>query len=138
MVRNWIAVVVMAVVVVSGCSSDGGSDAAPLPKLTRKDWTPAGLATARATVDTITQALPGQCADLGVGDISALPANMQIVHSTIEPTAQMTCTVNDEVVEISVFESAHDRDRFVDDRSSGLCRLAKAQAKKHKSRFIFP
>jgi hypothetical protein len=37
-----------------------------------------------------------------------------------------------------VFASARDRERFVDDRSTGLCRLAKAQAKKYKSRLQFP
>jgi hypothetical protein len=139
MVRRSVVVVVLAIaLVIAGCSSDGGSDAAPLPQLTRKDWTPAGLATARATVGAITQGLPGQCTDAGVSDFSALASNMQMVHSTIEPTAQMTCNVNDEVVEISVFATTRDRDRFVDDRSNGLCRLAKAQAEKHKSRFVFP
>ena len=106
MVRSWVAVVVVAVVVgVAGCSSDGGSSASP-PKLSRKDWTPAGLATARATTDAITTAFPGQCADASVSDFSSLSFGMEQVHSTIEPTAQMTCTVNDEVVEVSVFATA--------------------------------
>jgi hypothetical protein len=139
MVRKWVVSVAVAVVALglTGCSSDGGSSTAP-PKLTRKDWTPAGVATAKATAAAIAQAIPGQCADAGVSDFSQLAFGMERVNSKIVPTAQMTCNVNDEVVEISVFVNAGDRDRFVDDRSEGLCRLATAQAKKYKSRLTFP
>jgi hypothetical protein len=139
MVRKWVVPALVAVVALglTGCDSGGGSTAAPV-KLTRKNWTPGGLATAQATVAALTQALPGQCVDAGVSDFAQLPNAMQVVHSTVEPTAQMTCNVNDEVVEITVFANARDRDRFVNDRSTGLCTLARAQAKKYKSRFVFP
>jgi len=139
MVRKWVVTAVVAVLALglTGCDSGGGSTAAPV-KLTRKDWTPSGLATAKATTAAIAQALPGQCADASVSDFSQLPNAMEVVHSTVEPTAQMTCTVNDEVVEFTVFESTRDRDRFVDDRSTGLCKLARAQAKKYKSRVTLP
>ena len=142
MVRKWVlaAVAMVLMLGVAGCSSGGGSSAGnePLPKLTRKNWTPGGLATAKATTDAIAAGVPGQCADAAVSDISRFPFGMQQVHSKIVPTAQMTCTVNDEVVEISVFETTQDRDRFVDDRSTGLCRLAKAQAVKYKKALQFP
>jgi hypothetical protein len=139
MVRRWSAIVsVVLVVGLAACSSDGGSSADALPKLTRKDWTKAGLATAKATTAAIAAGIAGQCADPGVSDINQLPFGMQQVRSKIVPTAQMTCDVNDEVVEISVFATKRERDRFVSDRSTGLCRLAKAQAVKYKSRLTFP
>jgi hypothetical protein len=142
MVRRWVAISAIAVVVVlAGCSSDGGSSASSdfhLPKLAGKDWTPAGLATAKATTDAIARALPGQCAEANVADFSQIGFGMEQVRSRIIPTAQTTCDVNDESVEITVFADQHDRDRFVDDRSTGLCRIAAAQQKKYKARATFP
>src|SRR4051794_3092515 len=137
MVRNWIAVVV-TVLGLAGCSSSGGSAAFELPKLQGKDWTPAGLATAKAASDAIAAAMPGQCAEAGVSNFGDLAFGMERVRSRVIPTGQMTCDVNGEVVEISTFTTARERDRFVDDRSTGLCRLAKAQAKRYKARLAFP
>src|SRR6185312_8170991 len=70
MVRRWVALAAALVIVVgvAGCSSGGGSSAAA-PKLTRKAWTPAGLATAKAATDKIAAAIPGQCADPTVSQI---------------------------------------------------------------------
>jgi hypothetical protein len=139
MARKWVVVAVAAAVVVAGCSSGGGGgNDFTLPKLAGRDWTPAGLATAHATVDTLVKAFPGQCADAAVADFSQIGFGMEQVRSRIVPTAQMTCTVNDEVVEISVFANRKDRDRFMDDRVTGLCRLAAAQAEKYKARPNFP
>jgi hypothetical protein len=139
MVRRWVAgaAAVLVVLGVAGCSSDGGSSAAT-PTITRKAWTPAGLATAKAATDKIAAAIPGQCTDAAASDISRFAFGMQQVHSTIVPVAQVNCTVNTEVVEINVFASTRDRDRFLDDRATGLCRLALAQAEKYKGKLTFP
>jgi hypothetical protein len=140
MARKWVVAAIVAVAVaITGCSSGGGGgDSFTLPKLAGRNWTPAGLATAHATVDAVVKAFPGQCADDAVADFSQIGYGMQQVRSRVVPTAQMTCTVNDEVVEISVFANRKDRDRFMDDRTTGLCRLAAGQAKKYKSRPNFP
>jgi hypothetical protein len=83
----------------------------------------------------------GVGAELGAERIdngNRLAFGMEQVRSRVVPTAQMTCNVNDEVVEVSVFANQRDRDRFVSDRSAGLCRLAIAQAAKYKKGFTFP
>ena len=143
MVRRWVAVAAVAVVVVlAGCSSDGGSSASSdfkLPDLTGKDWTPAGLATAKATTDAIAQALPGQCADAAVTNFADLAFGMEQVRTKIIPTGQMTCDVNDEVVEITVFaEPSAIATASWTTAPPGLCRIAAAQQKKYKARATFP
>jgi hypothetical protein len=141
MVRKWVVTAAVAAVALglAGCSSDGGSASDfKLPKFARKDWTAAGLTTAKATTDAVVAAMPGQCADAAVSPFGDIAAAMEAVHSKVLPTAQMTCDVNDEVVEVTVFANRRDRDQFVADRSQGLCGLAKAQAVKYKSRLTFP
>jgi hypothetical protein len=138
MVRKWsvVAGLVVVALVIAGCDSGGGSTA--LPKLDRKDWTTAGLAAANETAAKVTQAMPGQCADPGPNDFSLFPLSMKQFHSTVVPTGQVLCDVNGETVEISAFATAGQRDRYVSDRSNGICTRAKEQAEKHKQPLGFP
>ena len=137
MVRNWFvtALTVAMVAVGAGCSSNSGSSA--LPKLTRKDWTRAGLAEVNAAAAAITRAEPGQCANGAPNDFAQFPISMKALHSRVVPTGQLLCDVDGETVEITAFASVRDRDRYLDDRSTGICARAKAQAVEHKQPNIF-
>jgi hypothetical protein len=139
MVRRWsvVAGLVMLAVVTAGCDG-GGSGSTTLPTLPRKDWTRTGLAAANAIAARIDKALPGQCANPAPNDFSQFPISMKQFNSSVVPTGQVLCDVNGETVEISVFSAAADRDRFVSDRSNGVCRRAKEQAAQHKQPLSFP
>lgn len=139
MVRKWsvVAGLVVAAVVIAGCDS-GGSSSTALPKLDRKDWTSAGLAAATETAKKIDAAMPGQCTTPTPNDFSKFPISMKAFHSPVVPNAQVLCEVNGESVEISVFSTPAQRDRYVTDRSKGICTKAKEQAVKYKKPLAFP
>ena len=135
MVHRWVAsAAVFAVlgVVVAGCSSD-----AAVPQTTRRNWTKAGLQQTRDLAASIGKALPGQCADATPNDFSQFPVSMKQFKSDVVPTGQVLCDVNGELVEISVFANSRERDRYLEDRSTGICTQAKRVAKKANQPLLF-
>jgi len=137
MVRKaFVAGLSLLALVGAGCSSDSGSSATSFPTTARKNWTTAGLAQAHATADALARAIPGQCTDAADNDFTRFPLSMKQFNSPVVPTGQLLCTINDETVEISAFANAKDRDRYVDDRSTGICARAAEMAKKDKKPFL--
>ena len=135
MVHRWVASAAVCAalgVVVAGCSSEAG-----VPKPTRLDWTKAGLQQTSDLAASIGKALPGQCADAVPNDFAQFPVSMKQFKSDVVPTGQVLCEVNGELVEISVFASSRDRDRYLEDRSTGICTQAKRVAKKANQPLLF-
>lgn len=125
--------VVGLVIAIGGCSSGSSGGGKPaIPKLDRTSWTKAGTSQAEALAADIAKAVPGQCADAVMNDFAMFPLSMQRFESTVVPLGQLTCNVNDEVVEVTVLASAKDRDRYITDRSEGICRAAARQSKRYK------
>ena len=134
MVKSWASTATACALAVAGCSSthDNG-----LPKLDRKDWTPAGITAAAAAAAKIERAVPGECKDPAPNDFSQFPISLKRFNSKVVPLGQSLCNVHDETVEISVFATAKERDRYIDDRSKGICKAATEIAQDAKKPLVF-
>ncbi len=134
MVRTWAATATACAIAAAGCSSNGSS---ALPKLDRKDWTPAGMVAVNAAAAKIAAVIPGGCANPGPNDFTQFPISMKRFHSKVVPLGQALCDADGETLELSVFASATERDRYIDDRSIGICKAAAQIAKETHKPLVF-
>lgn len=123
-----LAVVTLAA---SACSSSGGSGAVTVPDAVDrvpKEWSAGAVTDIQDLAERLAAVRAGECGDfklMPTADFANTIVSMQI--ATVIPRAVGACTIGGENVEIVLFKSTADRDRFVDERRERICTIAARQ-----------
>lgn len=122
------AVAAMAITLAGLLAACGGDDSAGRPELQPlpERWAAADRAEVRRIARSIRSAGSERCSDVGFVSPADLARGRALNDWRIAPRAIGTCDIAGEAVEVGVFASADDRDRFMDERTTVLCRKAAA------------
>ncbi len=104
----------VVVAALAGCSDDSDQNK-------RSEWTAAGSERLEAVAAALAAAFDGECGEPGLNPFEMFRLSMDRFDSDVLPLAQATCDIEEEVVEITVLQSADERSQYVDDRSNGIC-----------------
>ena len=105
-----------------GASSGDSKAIEPMPKA----WSAAGKAKIDQLIAKTVRATGKECAPINFLSPQALETTRQRYDWRIAPTAIADCERDPETIEWATFSSTSDRDRFVDERTTGLCARAAA------------
>lgn len=120
-----LALVTLLAVGLAACGGGGGSDAKALQPMPAA-WTAAGKARVDALIARSNAKSGETCAPTKFLSPAALDSSRARYDWRIAPTAAADCDRAGETLEYVTYNSASDRDRFIDERTTGLCTASAA------------
>jgi hypothetical protein len=126
MVRKFSEIAVVATLLAGLMAACGGSDP-EAPSTLPSKWAPADVREVRALADRSESGAAG-CAAFSEVPASALAGQQERFGWRAAPSAVGDCDRGDEIIEYATFDTRRERDAFIAERTSVLCRRAAAVA----------
>jgi hypothetical protein len=121
----WLSAAVAAVVLAAGCSSASTPSPSEMMKRVPKTWSPAAAAKLEGLAGRLQPSPVAGCTDYALTEPSVYAATfVTLQKATVVPRAVGTCTAENENLELVLFKDSKQRDTFIEERRTLICRVA--------------